>query len=148
MRCRLPHLLVTALATSTLGGCGGDSDTPAAATTPAAAAPALGTRPAAKGEIVGRGEASPATHGPYDFDGRYLVRFEQYAPEDAALDFASQTPFAAALLKREGDSAGAIALFETAAPRGRRELTIRGRYLVDVSFGDFPYVLRFTPRGG
>ena len=44
------------------------------------------------------------------------------------------------------ESAGAIKLFEAAARRGRRELTIRGRYVVEVSFGDFPYVIRFTPR--
>lgn len=94
-----------------------------------------------------RGESSPRTHGPYTFDGSYLVRFEQYAPEDAQLQFSAQTPFSAALTPREGDPRGAIRLFEAAARSGRRTLAIRGRHFVDVSFGDFPYVLRFTPRG-
>jgi hypothetical protein len=75
------------------------------------------------------------------------VRFQQYAPEDPKLDFAAQTPFTASLVRREGDPAGAVKLFEAAAPSGRRELTVRGRSYVEVSFGDFPYVVRFTPRG-
>jgi len=29
---------------------------------------------------------------------------------------------------------------------GRRELRINGRYVLDVSFGDFPYAVRFTPQ--
>lgn len=105
-------------------------------------------RAATAGEIVVRGEASPATHGPYAFSGRYLVRFEQYAPEDATLDFASQTPFSAALTAGRGDPRGAIKLFEAAAATGRREMTIDGRYFLSIDFGDFPFVLRFTPRDG
>ncbi len=79
--------------------------------------------------------------------GRYLVRFEQYAPEDPALDFSAQTPLTATLQPHEGDPRGAKPLIEGAQRSGRRELDIRGRYFVDVSFGDFPYVIRFTPRG-
>jgi hypothetical protein len=141
--------LVTAL--GALSGCGGDAsddDRATAADRPAAAAPALATRPAGPGEFVVRGEASPETKGPYEFDGRYLVRFEQYAPEDPALDFAGQTPFEASLTPREGDPRGATRLFSSARASGRRELEIRGRRFVEVSFGDFPYVVRFTPRGG
>jgi len=78
--------------------------------------------------------------------GRYLVRFEQYAPEDDALDFSGQTPLTATLQPRRDDPRGAKALIEAAQRSGRRELDIRGRYFVDVSFGDFPYVIRFTPR--
>jgi hypothetical protein len=131
-----------------LAGCGSDSGSSGNATTTAttAALPALAARPPAADEIVVRGEASPATKGPYTFNGRYLVRFQQYAPEDPKLDFASQTPLTASLVRHEGDAAGAVKLFEAAAPSGRRELTIRGRYYVEASFGDFPYVLRFTPR--
>lgn len=143
-------LFLVLLAVPALAGCGGDGDggsSSTATTATAAALPALARRPPAPGEIVVRGEASPATHGPYSFSGRYLVRFEQYAPEDPNLDFTAQTPFSAALVRNEGETAGAVKLFETAARSGRRELTIRGRYYVDVSFGDFPYVLRFTPRG-
>lgn len=132
-----------------LAGCGsgGGSSSSAATTATTAALPALARRPPARGEIVVRGEASPATHGPYSFSGRYLLRFQQYAPEDPKLDFASQTPFTASLVRHEGDPTGAVKLFEAAAPSERRELTIRGRYVVEVSFGDFPYVVRFTPRG-
>jgi hypothetical protein len=142
--------MVAVLAAAGLGGCGGGagpSGAATAATTSAGPLPPLATRPAAKGEIVVRGDSSPATHGPYTLAGRYLVRFEQYAPEDAALDFAGQTPLTATLQPRKDDPRGAKALIEAAQRSGRRELDVRGRYFVDVSFGDFPYVIRFTPRG-
>lgn len=134
-----------------LAGCGGDGSADGArsvAPSAATALPPLASRPAGAGEFVVRGETSPHTHGPFEFDGRYLVRFEQYAPEDPRLDFAGQTPFSASLTPREGDPRGAIELFEKASATGRRELEIRGRLYVDVSFGDFPYVVRFTPRRG
>jgi hypothetical protein len=143
----IAYALVAAPAAAILGGCGdGDSGGNAPTATTSAALPALAARPPARGEIVVRDESSPATHGPYAFDGRYLVRFEQYAPEDPALDFSGQTPLTVSLQRRAGDPRGAIALFEAARRSGRRELEIRGRYFVDVSFGDFPYVIRFTPR--
>jgi hypothetical protein len=147
MRFRPNHLFFVLLAVLAIAGCGGDggassSATPATTTT----LPALARSPRAAGEIVVSADASPLTRGPYAFDGRYLVRFEQYAPEDPRLDFASQTPFSAALAQSAGDAAGAVKLFEAADRTGRRELTIRGRYVVDVSFGDFPFVIRFTPR--
>jgi hypothetical protein len=140
------YVLTAVLTTAALTGCGADGNGGSASTdTTTTALPALAGRPAAAGEIVVRGANSPATHGPYAFDGRYLVRFEQYAPEDGALDFTGQTPFTAGLQRREGDPNGATKVFEAAARSGRRELAIRGNYLVDVSFGDFPYVIRFTP---
>jgi hypothetical protein len=145
----ITYAMVAVLAASGLGGCGdggGSAGDGTTATTSAGPLPALASRPPAKGEIVVRGDSSPATHGPYTFAGRYLVRFEQYAPEDAALDFSAQTPLTATLQPREGDPRGAKPLIEAAQRRGRRELAIRGRYFVDVSFGDFPYVIRFTPR--
>ncbi|HEV7807818.1 MAG TPA: hypothetical protein VGO80_18500 [Solirubrobacteraceae bacterium] len=74
------------------------------------------------------------------------MRFEQTAPEDPQLDFSTQTPFTAALERRADDPSGAVKLFSSAARRGRRELTIHGRYVLDVTFGDFPYAVRFTPR--
>jgi hypothetical protein len=137
------------IALAPLAACGNDngSSSSAATTATTATLPALASRKPAPGEIVVRGEASPATHGPYAFSGRYLVRFEQYAPEDPKLDFTSQTSFTASLVRHGGDPTGAIKLFEAAAATGRRELAIRGRYYVEVSFGDFPYVVRFTPRG-
>ncbi|MEY2513703.1 MAG: hypothetical protein QOJ89_1061 [bacterium] len=133
-------------------GCGGGErrgSATATATAPAASAvlPPLARAAAARGEIVVHGESSTRNHGPYSFDGRYVVRFEQTAPEDPQLDFGGQTPFTAALERRAGDPRGAVKLFSAAARAGRRELTLHGRYVLDVSFGDFPYAMRFTPRG-
>jgi hypothetical protein len=145
----IAYALVVVLAAAGLGSCG-DGDTSSGGRTTAttsASLPALASRPPAQGEIVVRGDSSPATHGPYTFAGRYLVRFEQYAPEDPALDFSGQTPLTVALQPRKDDPRGAKALIGAAQRGGRRELDIRGRYFVDVSFGDFPYVIRFTPRG-
>jgi hypothetical protein len=141
----IAYALIAVPAAALLGGCG-DGDSPASTATTSTALPALVSRPATPGEIVVRGDSSPATHGPYTFDGRYLVRFEQYAPEDPALDFSGQTPLTVSLQRRAGDPRGAIAVFESARRSGRREREIRGRYFVDASFGDFPYVVRFTPR--
>jgi hypothetical protein len=148
---RLPnHLFAVLLALPALAGCGGGDDgaTTARTAPPRAPLPALATRPPAAGEIVVRGEASPETKGPFAFDGRYLVRFAQYAPEDAKLDFSAQTPFSATLTPRRDDPRGALKLVSGAAAAGRRELEIHGRYFVSVDFGDFPYVIRFTPRRG
>ncbi len=138
------------LSVCVLAGCG-DSDRGAGSTqtapgAAAAAKPLLAQTPAQAGEFVFSGEASPATHGPLTLDGRYLARFEQSAPEDPSLDFSGQTPFTAALQRRAGDDRGAVKLFGEAARSGRRELRINGRYVLDVSFGDFPYAVRFTPQ--
>ncbi len=91
------------------------------------------------------GEASPASHGPYEFNGSYTVSFEQHAPENP--DFSDATSFVAAL-DREAEIPGgdSIALFEAARAKQTRTLDIEGRFFVDVSFGDYPYVIRFTPR--
>lgn len=144
---RSTHLIAVSLALPVLAGCGGggDSSSPTS-TAPRGAVPALATRPTATGEIVVRGDATPLSKGPYAFDGRYLVRFEQYAPEDATLDFTSQTPFSASLTPQRDDPRGAIKLVEAAARSGRKELAIHGRYFVSSDFGDFPFVVRFTPR--
>jgi hypothetical protein len=144
-----PRLLLVLLVFAAAAGCGADHSGRATSTSDSTARtvlPALVRRAAAPGEIVVRGQTSPATHGPYAFDGRYLVRFEQYAPENPELDFAAETSFTATLTTREGDPRGAIDLLQGATRNGRRELTIRGRYYVDISFGDYPYVIRFTPR--
>jgi hypothetical protein len=147
-RANLSCLVVLACAL-VASGCGGDgqrSGQSSTAAAPRTALPAL-ARPAARpGEIVVHGESSPATHGPFALDGRYRVRFEQTAPEDPQLDFSGQTSFTAALDRRAGDPRGAVKLFGAAARTGHRELTLHGRYFLDVSFGDFPYAVRFTPR--
>ncbi|MEA2156372.1 MAG: hypothetical protein QOE11_2512 [Solirubrobacteraceae bacterium] len=142
------RLLTVLLALPGLAGCGGSpgATAPAATTATRAVLPALATRPPVKGEIVVRGDLTPDTQGPYSFRGRYLVRFEQYAPEDAGLDFGAQTAFSATLTPRRDDPRGAIRLVQGAAAAGRRTLELRGRYFVSADFGDFPFVLRFTPR--
>ncbi len=146
-RCILVLLFSTA---TVLVGCGAGSggSRSDSAIGPAAlvAKPALAGKPAKAGEFLFTGQASPASHGPIDLDGRYLVRFEQTAPEDPQLDFTVQTPFQASLQRRAGDTNGAIKLFSAAARTGRRELTIKGRYVLDVAFGDFPYAIRLTPQ--
>jgi hypothetical protein len=133
-----------------LAACGADSGAgrgTSARTVPAGSAlPALARPPAKPGELVFHADASPATRGPIALDGRYLVRFEQTAPEDPRLDFSTQTPFTALLERRAGDPSGSVKLFGSAARSGRRELAIHGRYVLDVTFGDFPYAVRFTPR--
>jgi hypothetical protein len=129
------------------GGCGDDgARSTTGARAQAAAVPALARPAPATGELLFSGQSSPREHGPFELDGRYLVRFEQLAPEDPSLDFAGQTPFTASLLRRAGDERGAVRLFGAARRSGRRTLALHGRYVLDVSFGDFPYAVRFTPR--
>lgn len=141
---------VLACAAALVAGCGGGGDdadpTASAPLTPTVTQPALAREPSRPGELLVRGDSSPRTHGPLELDGSYLVRFVQYAPEDPELDFGGEAAFTAALQRRAGDPRGQRALFATAAASGRRVMTIRGRLFVDVSFGDFPYVIRFTPR--
>src|SRR3954465_14478007 len=138
MRRRLSIALVL-VATA---GCGADD--PMSPRGPAAldakARPALARAPLRPGEIVLRGEASPRVHRGVALHGTYLVRFQQYAPEDPRLDFAGEVPF---VVELRGPAR--VRLFHAAAPRGARRVRLAGRYDVDVSFGDFPYVLRFTP---
>jgi hypothetical protein len=148
---RVPLVLAAVVAAALLAGCGGGrgaSGTPPAPAPGAGAEavrPALAVPPRRPGEIVVEGQASPASHGPFAFDGRYNVRFEQSAPEDPRLDFAAQTAFVADADRRAEDPAGGTRLFRAAARSGRRSVTLHGRFYVDVSFGDFPYAIRFTP---
>ena|SRR5215218_1088706 len=143
--------LACLLAAATVPACGGSGATGGgtpdrAAADAEAARPALAAAPRRAGEVVVVGEASPATHGPYAFDGRYVVRFEQIAPEDPRLDFGEQTAFVATADRRAGEpGAGSVRLFRAAARTGRGAVTLRGRLYVDVAFGDFPYAIRFTP---
>ena len=131
------------------GGAAGGASTPSGggdgATT--AATPALAKAPKRAGEIVVRGEASPASHGPFAFDGRYTVRFEQIAPEDPNLDFGERrrrsSPRSTAGRSRRGRARSACSA--TPPAPAARSITAKGRYYVDVSFGDFPYAVRFTP---
>lgn len=97
------------------------------------------------GEVMVDAEASPQIEGPYRFDGRYRVKFVQYAPEAPNQDFAAETPFVANLLSAKDPRAKPIPLFSAAAKTGERTLTISGKYLVEVGFGDFPYAMRFKP---
>jgi hypothetical protein len=141
--------LVPALAaTAAVAACGGSA--PTAGTAPVAtgdtARPRVLEAPRVAGEIVVHGDASPASHGPFAFDGRYTVRFEQIAPEDPHLDFTGQTAFVAMVDRLpEQEGAGTVKVFSAAARTGRTRVTLHGRLYVDVSFGDFPYAIRFTP---
>lgn len=126
--------------------CSSDTEAPAA---PAKLVddPRLATERPADGELVFRGAFAPRSHKAADLRGRYLVRFQQWAPEDPARDFEAETAFVATLVGTSGaDKGKRIRLFRTAAARGGRRLELSGRYLLDVAFGDFPYVVRFTPR--
>jgi hypothetical protein len=108
-------------------------------------APPLARVPLKDGEILFSGETSPASHGSFRLNGRYLVRFEQFAPEDANKDFSKETPFTASL-RRASSSASGFRLFGAKRASGQRVLTRHGRYVLDVTFGDFPYAVRFTPQ--
>jgi hypothetical protein len=141
-------LAAAALASACGGGSSGGGPAPGTSGDGAQADAKPGLARAAKrpGEVLVQGQASPASHGPFTLRGRYVVRFEQIAPEDPDLDFATQTAFVAALDRRpEQDGPGSVRLFRTAARTGRREMRLSGRYFIDVSFGDFPYVVRLTP---
>ena len=136
--------LLTAL--GLLAGCGAQAAERDRPPDPAKANVALLEAPKRPGEVIVRGDLSPASHGPYAFDGRYVVRFEQFAPEDPNVDFGQQTAFVATLDRQaEQDGPDSVKLFEAATRTSRRTLSLHGRLYVDVSFGDFPYAIRFTP---
>jgi hypothetical protein len=143
-----PARVLMTVVVAFVAGCGGGQ---AAAPTPqptSSAVPELARTPKRRGEIVIRGELTPASHGPYAFSGDYTVRFEQYAPEDPNTDFRSVTAFVTTLDREKEIAAdSSIPLFKAAARTQTRRIRINGRYYVDASFGDYPYVIRFTPRG-
>jgi hypothetical protein len=131
-----------------LAGCGGsgsDTEPPPAAGINAPNAPSLLTDSKAPGEFVFQAGYSPRTFGPVTLKGRYLVRFAQYAPEDAHMDFSQQTVFMAKLIKVTGKGPSEVPLFLKAARSGQTRVMVDGSYKVDVSFGDFPFVVRLTP---
>jgi hypothetical protein len=129
-----------------LTGCGSDATKPTKPPDSAKAKVALLQAPKRAGEIIVRGDLSPASHGPYGLDGRYVVRFQQFAPEDPNVDFTAQTAFVATLDRNaEQDGPGSVKLFHAARRTGRKTLALHGKLFVDVSFGDFPYAIRFTP---
>ncbi len=143
---RAPRTAVLLAALALLAGCGAEAADRPKPPDPARTKVALLTAPKRPGEVLIRGDLSPASHGPYAFDGRYVARFEQFAPEDPKLDFTGQTAFVTTLDRHEGEEvAGSVKLFHEAARTGRKTLTLHGRLFVDVSFGDFPYAIRFTP---
>jgi hypothetical protein len=136
------------LAACLLVGCGSDDDPAPPPTQEAtrAAEPSWARAPSGAGEVVVRGEASPGSHGPFTFNGRYTVRFAQVAPENPRLDFRQETSFVARLDRNaEIPGSGSVRLFRVARATGQRRVRLNGRYFVDVEFGDYPYVIRFTP---
>jgi hypothetical protein len=113
---------------------------------PTAAKVELLRAPKQPGEVIVHGDASPADHGPYTLHGRYVARFQQYAPEDPRLDFGGETPFVARLVRPSGDGPRAQRrLFRAATASGRTTVTATGSWRIEVAFGDFPYVIRLTP---
>ena len=145
-RALLAILLIACIAGS---GCGDGGTVGGQAPPSTTVTPELASKPKAEGEVVVRGEASPGSHGPYELSGTYTARFEQYAPEDPNMDFAAQTPFSARLDPHADSDAGArkaVPLFETAAHTGTATVRANGRLWIDVDFGDFPYVIRLTPK--
>ncbi len=141
---------VTALALGVpagLAGCG-DGAGPAGRGGPpdAVAAPATQRDGDA---IVLRGDASPQAHGPLVLGGTYLVRFRQRDPQDPSVDFGQQTAFELALVRNAGTprQRERIVLRDAAGSGTRTVRVARGRYVVEVRFGDFPYEVRLQPRG-
>ncbi len=130
-----------------LGGCGSASAPGTTTSHPAGTVPAIAARAPAPGEVLVRGAASPLTRGPFAFDGTYEVRFAQYEPSGDPVDFAQQTSFVSALERPAEPGTPVVRLFRTASATGHTRVTLHGRYLVDVSFGDFPFAVRFTPAG-
>ena len=110
---------------------------------PTPAKVALLRTPSRPGEIIVHGDASPAQHGPFVLHGRYVVRFQQYAPEDPHMSFRDQTPFVAALVRGRDTRRK---LFRSAAASGATTFTASGPWRIEVAFGDFPYVIRLTPK--
>jgi hypothetical protein len=47
--------------------------------------------------------------------------------------------------RAEQDGPGSVRLFHAARRSIRRTVALHGRLFLDVSFGDFPYAIRFTP---
>src|SRR3954466_1546154 len=160
-RVRWPAAIVLLLAAlAGAAGCAGGSTAGggSSAAAPPPARLALAAAPKRPGEVLVRGEGAPASHAPlapharhrvpFALQGRYVVRFEQGAPEDPELDFRGQTAFVVtADRKPQQEGAGTVRLFRAAARTGRRTVTLRGRLYIDVAFGDFPYAIRLTPVG-
>jgi hypothetical protein len=110
---------------------------------PTPAKVALLRTPSRPGEVIVHGDASPGEHGPFVLHGRYVARFQQYAPEDPHMSFRDQTPFVAALVRGRDTRRR---LFRSADATGRTTLDASGSWRIEVSFGDFPYVIRLTPK--
>lgn len=145
--------LTPTAALALLGGCGGatghDITRPVDVAARDRTAPiALETAPRKPGEIVVRDPAAPADHGPYRLAGHYVARFEQLAPEDPQLDFSTQTPLVAHLEQPSSTGPGRrVRLLSGAARTGTARVTVpAGRWHVVVDFGDYPYVIRLSPR--
>jgi len=154
MMSRSAFLLVPLLAAA-LAACGGD-DKPAPASIPTSRVPALTTAAALKspplartalttGELIFTGPAAPGTHGSFALDGTYIVRFEQFDPDDEDRDFSRAAPLTVGLRPASSMDPG-FELFAAKEASGQRELTRKGRFALDVTRGDFPYAVRFTPQ--
>jgi hypothetical protein len=140
--------LLALLAAGLVAGCGNVTKAapPPSHKATLAAEPTWARAPKATGEVLVRGDASPGSHGPFTFDGRYTVRFAQVAPESPQLDFSQETSFVAKLDRQaEIPDSKSVKLFRAARGEGEKRVRLNGRFYVDVEFGDYPYVIRFTP---
>jgi len=130
-----PHLAIAVLAAGALAAGCAEQRRDAVRTLPADQREAVDG-----GAITVRGDYGPAERGPFEFAGRYRVRFTQ---RGAGVDFAREVPFTAHL--EQGRRR--VRLFQSAARAGGTQITARGRFRVVVDFGDSPYEIRFTPAG-
>lgn len=139
-------VIAASLALVGVAGCGGEQEEPPPAPGPDAPnAPALLTEPETDGEYLFSAGRSPRTFGPRPFKGRYSVRFAQYAPENPNVNFGDHIPFVAKILRVSGSGPPVRRLFREASKSGQTEVELDGRYVIEVSFGDFPFAVRFTP---
>lgn len=94
------------------------------------------------GRIVLRGDVAPEEYGPLKLDGRYRVRFTQ---RGSGVDFGAEVPFTAhAEAVGTATAPRVLRLFENAARTGTTTVTARGRWRIEVDFGDSPFELSLT----
>ena len=110
-------------------------------------APALATAPRRVGQVIFKGEGL-ASVGPKTFKGGvYMVRFEQWAPDEPDLNFRSDASSIVIQLNRKPGKIGADAVTVTNATKkkGKTSVTVpAGRWYADVQ-ADHAWAVRFTP---
>ncbi len=135
-----------ALMLAAAAGCGSD-DSNATSTPQAsdaqAAAPKLARQPPRRGEILIDGESAPAIYGPFSGTGPYLLRFERHQPPTETSS-APVGPLVATTVSQAGGQPQQV-LVNSGDRRGRYEVFLSGKFLIDVPVADAPYLIRLTP---